>query len=191
MKPFITHRILSVSAGWLLTGLLHAGALSAGMDTPTEAGAAETWGDSTTVVPYGRYYIASQPDLAALEHAQERGVTLVISLRSEKEFDWDETAATQSLGLEFQRVAVDGSLPELDPEPFGRVTDLVQSRPDAVVMVHCASGNRAAAWLAAYLHEAQGRDSESAMEVARRTGLTSEGLERKLRAYLERPAEVD
>lgn len=152
----------------------------AGNQAPGEP---ETWGQETRVVPFGRFYIAGEPDAGALEHARENGVTMVISLQGENELQGDEATAAEALGLEFHRFAVNGAAPELASEPLERATAAVQSDPDAKILVHCAGGNRASAWLAVYLAENEGMSTDQAIDIARKTGLR-EGLEKKVRAYL-------
>lgn len=169
--------------------------LFAGLTLPSQAPAdptgidlvapAQTWGADTRVVPFGDLFIAGQPDRAALQQARDAGVTTVISLRSESESDWDEAQAAASLGLEFQRVPVDGSAPALAHEPLERVSEIVRSHAGSKILVHCSSGNRASAWLATYLAEQQDMGAEEAVAIARKTGLTYPSLEEKVRAYLE------
>lgn len=143
-----------------------------------------TWGEKTGYHQYERFYISGQPDLAALDDSRKTGVSIVINLRGETESDWDESGAAASLGLEYHQVPVNSKGPELSPEPFSQITAIVDANPDAQILVHCASGNRAAAWLAVYLAETRGLDAEYAIEAASANGLTSKGLESKVRALI-------
>lgn len=153
---------------------------------PNEPGAAETWGESTQVVPSGRLFISGQPDALALERAKAEGVTVVISLRGESESDWDEAGAATSLGLDFYRVPVNGKAPELAAEPLIQISEIVQANPDARILVHCSSGTRASAWFAVYLVDYLGMGVDEAIAVANETGLNSKSMEDKVRAYLAR-----
>lgn len=144
-----------------------------------------TWGEDTRYHEYERFYITSQPDLAALEQGQKSGLSIVINLRGLSESDWDEAGATESLGLEYYQVPINGSAPQLESEPFDQISAVVEANPDATILVHCASGNRAAAWLAVYLAEYQAMSPDEAIEIARANGLTSEGLQSKVRVLLE------
>lgn len=145
----------------------------------------EQWSDSTEVSKAGRFYFAGQPDRAALEYAHEKGVGIVISLRSESESTFEEAEILREFGTEFHRVPVDGSAAELAPEPFSVISEIVLANPDAAILVHCSSGNRASAWYATHLALVEGVDPDQAIAAAEQTGLTSKGLEAKVRAFLE------
>ncbi len=151
----------------------------------SDAKGRQTWGEDTLVAQVGRFFIAGQPDLKALELARDNDVSMVINLRLAGEFQWDEEGAAAKLGLEYHQVPVKGARPQLDAAALERVTALVQAKPEARIMVHCASGNRAAAWLAVYLHGEQGMSADEAIAVANSAGLSKQGLERKVRTYLE------
>ena len=160
-------------------------AASAGTGQAEKDGQAETWGENTEVVRYERFYIAGQPDAPAIEDAGMEGVTLIINLRSESESDWYEAGAAETFGLQYLQVPVDGRATPLAPEPFNQINQVVEANPDSKILVHCASGNRAAAWLAIYLAQVRGMNAEEAISLARQAGLTSGGLENKVREYLE------
>ncbi|HKJ16642.1 MAG TPA: sulfur transferase domain-containing protein [Xanthomonadales bacterium] len=145
---------------------------------------AGTWGEDTKVIQYDRFFIAGQPDEAALEEANKNGINLVISLRSESELDWDESSAAESIGLSYYQVPVNARSQSLAEGPFDRINEIVEANPDAKIMVHCGSGNRAAAWLAVYLSEVQHMAPDDAIDVAKSSGLTKKGLEEKVRTYL-------
>jgi len=143
------------------------------------------WGDGTHYHQYERFYISNQPDSDALEQSLDSGVSVVISLRGESETDWNERGAAESLGLEFHQVPVNGGAPQLAAEPFQQISAIVKADPDAQILLHCASGNRAAAWLAVYLVNHEGLSPDAAIEVARANGLNKKGLETKVRALLD------
>ena len=153
---------------------------------PFEVGVTESWGESTGVVQAGRFYIAGQPDAEALERAKAEGVSVVINLRGESESDWDEAGVAASKGLEYYQVPLDGGAPELAAGPLIKVSEIVQANPDARILVHCSSGNRASAWFAVYLADWLGMGVDEAIAVANKTGLTKESMEEKVRAFLAR-----
>ncbi|MDX1555043.1 MAG: sulfur transferase domain-containing protein [Xanthomonadales bacterium] len=177
-----SRRSVQFASGFVAILLLTLSIQAWSQDLPV---ARETWGNDTSVAAVGRFYIAGQPDLEALQQAKENGVSIVINLRMSSEFDWDEAGAAASAALDYHQVPVRGGRPELDASAMQAITDIVEASPDAQVMVHCASGNRAAAWLAVYLAENQGVSADEAVAVANRAGLTREGMENKVRAYLE------
>ena len=178
LKPqTISGHILSLGAALCLVMVLPA------LAGDQKLGEPEVWGEETKVVPFDRFYIAGEPDEAALQRARENGVTMVISLQGDGELQGDEEAAAEALGLDYHRFAVNGAAPALDSAPLERATAAVQSDLDAKIFVHCASGNRASAWLAVYLAETTGMSPDQAIAIARETGLR-EGLEAKVRTYL-------
>ena len=146
----------------------------------------QTWGESTPYHQFERFFIAGQPDLPALEQARGSGVSIVINLRGPAESDWDEENAVESIGLEYHQVAVNGAASPLAASPFDAISAIVDANPDARILLHCASGNRAAAWLAVYLAEVEGLDTDEAIKTARENGLTNAGLEAKVKTLLER-----
>lgn len=149
-------------------------------------GEKQRWGEDTQVTPAGRLYIAGQPDRTALEQARKAGVELVINLRGASESDWDEAAEASDLGLEYHQIPVNGAAEKLAPEPFRRISEVVLANPDAEILVHCSSGNRASAWFATHLALAVGMDIDEAISAAQRTGLSNKGLEQKVREFLSR-----
>jgi uncharacterized protein (TIGR01244 family) len=177
---------LGVAGTWWLVAICAAMATFTvrGGDT-IEAGELQTWGAETRVVQVDRFYIASQPDQAALETAGDAGVSIIINLRRPSESDWDEAGAAAALGLDYFQVPVDGSEPELPSTALDEVSQIVEANPDATILVHCSSGNRASAWFAVYLVQEAGMDEEQAISTANQTGLTSSSMEKKVRAYLE------
>ena len=141
-------------------------------------------GDNARYHEFDRFYITSQPDMAALAVAAEEGVNIVINLRDPSEMDWNESAAAGTLGLEYHQIPVNGRDQTLAVDPFVQINDIVRENPDARILLHCGSGNRAAAWLAYYLSEVEDMEPAQALETARANGLTNDGLADKVEALL-------
>ena len=143
-----------------------------------------TWGEHTRYHQFERFFITNQPDSAGLELAAQEGVSIVINLRGLSESDWDEAGVSRSLGLEYHQVPVNGAAPQLSEDSFEQINEVVSANPDARILLHCGSGNRAAAWLAWYLADVEGLDTEKAIEIANENGLSKKGLEAKVEALL-------
>ena len=141
------------------------------------------WGGAGEVKQFYRLYIAGQPDAAGLAAARDAGVGVVINLRDPSEHDWNEAAAAERLGLEYHNVPVSGRA--LSRDAMERIHAIVQENPDEEILLHCTSGNRAAAWLAIHLVENEGMDPEDALAIGRETGLTSDSIAENVKAYLE------
>jgi protein tyrosine phosphatase (PTP) superfamily phosphohydrolase (DUF442 family) len=144
-----------------------------------------SWGAAESVTRVSRLWFAGQPDPAGFEAARDSGVGLVINLREPDELDWDEAAAVESLGMSYASVPI----PRQGPLPASALEEielLVKEHPDEQVLVHCASGQRAAGWLATHMVSRHGMETEPALDVARRAGMTSSGMEQRVRDYIER-----
>lgn len=141
-------------------------------------------GEHERAMRVGRVWIGGLLDAAALTQLRADGVELVINLREPAEPGWNEEESAAALGLTYRNVPVDRGQP-FTRATFERITALVLEQPTGGVMIHCATGNRAAAWLATYLIDTQGLDSETAIATARRAGMTRPETEARLRALLQ------
>jgi protein tyrosine phosphatase (PTP) superfamily phosphohydrolase (DUF442 family) len=156
----------------------------AGQPVAVKVGEPQAWGSAPRVVPVSRLFIAGQPDDAALDEAQRQGVAAIINLRGPTEMDWDEASAAVARNMAYHQVPLSGADPEFDPAVIARISSLVERYSDRRVLVHCASGNRAAAWLAIHLVQDHAMTTNAALEVARPAGLTYAPLEGKVRRFL-------
>lgn len=141
-------------------------------------------GEHERAMRVGRLWIGGLLDAAALAQLRANGVELVINLREPAEPGWNEDESAAALGLTYRSVPVGRGQP-FTRATFERITALVLEHPTGGVMIHCATGNRAAAWLATYLIDTQGLDSETAIATARRAGMTRPETEAQLRALLQ------
>ncbi len=143
------------------------------------------WGGTPNVRLFGHIYLAGQPDAAGLAAAREAGVTTVINLRAPSEQGWDEAAAAEAEGLTYYNVPVPVGEP-FSRDAMERIEALVKQHHDETILVHCASANRAAGWLAIHVAERHGKDTEAALAVGRRMGITKEAIAQRVRDYLAR-----
>ena len=143
-----------------------------------------TWGAADNVVQVGPLYVSRQPDVATLEAARDAGVTTVINLRGPDEMDWDEAAAVRALGLQYYNVPITGGGPSFDAAAIDEIGKAVAARRGGKVLMHCRSGNRAAAWLAVHLANDHDLPVDEAISIARDAGLTYEPLESRVRSYV-------
>jgi uncharacterized protein (TIGR01244 family) len=102
--------------------------------------------------------IAGAVDLDKLR-ASHAGDVLVVDLRTEGEGAPAEAEAARALGLGYANIPV--SSVNVDPAQVDALRGLLDGAgPDTLVVVHCASGNRASMlWGAAALSEGQSLDS--------------------------------
>jgi uncharacterized protein (TIGR01244 family) len=118
--------------GWLLwLGLLLAGQVSA------DQGA---FSDYQSQVADG-VVLAGTLDLEALR-ASHNGTIRVVDLRTEPEGTPEEEAEAEKLGLEYTNIPVPGAV--INPDQVAELrTALAGAEEGDLVVVHCASGNRA------------------------------------------------
>lgn len=169
----------------LLAGALALLACSEPASSGFEVSAPVSWGAAESVTRVSRLWFAGQPDQAGLQAARDNGVALVINLRKPGELDWDEAAAVESLGMHYASVPIPRQGP-LPGSALEQIEQLVKQHPDDQILIHCASGQRAAGWLATHLVSRHGLEPDAAIDVARRAGMTRPGMEQRVRDYLER-----
>jgi len=137
----------------------------------------------------GSLYLAGQPDRAAFEELKARGVELVVDLRHpEEDHRLDEPALMEDLGLELVVRPVTGP-DDLTSTFFDELRALLVANEDRTVLLHCGSSNRVgAAWLAKRVLD-DGVAWSRALQEARASGLRSDALAARTRAYVRGAAD--
>lgn len=125
------------------------------------------------------------PDATALESAKAAGVTTVIDFRKASESTgFDEKAGAESLGLNYFNIPFQNET-ELTDEVFDATRESLKGiKGDA--LMHCRSGNRAAAAWLPYRVLDDGVAWEQALAEAKAIGLKAPALEAKAKDYIER-----
>ena len=144
----------------------------------------EAWGAAPSVVRVGNLFIAGDLDDASLDRARSEGVRTVINLLSEDELakaTWEEAPAVAERGMTYHHVPVSGAF---QADQFEQVEAILAEQEALPALVHCASGNRAAGWLATHLVLKHGLTVDEAIAVARKSGITKDAAEQAARAYL-------
>jgi len=160
---------------------------SAEVVRPEDVGEPVVWGSASKVTRVGRLWLADQPDEVGLQQAREHDVSVVINLREPGELSWDERTAVESLGMTYYNVPIAKEGP-LSSAPMLEIEKIVQRSGSQQVLIHCATANRAAAWLVTHLTRENGMSTDDALLVARRAGLTKAESEAKVRAFLRSTA---
>ena len=157
-------------------------------DSRQEVGssAAQSWGAAERVVGMGNFYFAGQPDAAGFAQARAHGVEIVIDLRDPKEQQWNGRAAAEEAGLAYYNIVVPGrdDLP-FKPERMQQIEQILADNPGRKVLVHCASGSRAAGWFAIHLATQSGYSVDEAIATASELNMMRSSTEAAARAYLE------
>jgi protein tyrosine phosphatase (PTP) superfamily phosphohydrolase (DUF442 family) len=141
------------------------------------------WGSADNVIRVRQLWLARQPDEAGLRAAKERGVTLVIDLRAPGEREWDEAGAAKTVGLGYENIPIAEQGP-FSAAALSQIDAVVAAHPHEQILVHCSTGNRAAAWLTTHLVRKQGMGFAEALEIGRRAGITKPGIVAKTAAAL-------
>ncbi len=138
---------------------------------------------STVEARPGVFIVQGAPTEATFAALKAAGITRVFNLRTspEGDFTFEETGAKAAgaayahcpVDHTFSDAAIDGFRAQLRALPKG-------SR----ILVHCASGNRAAAALMTAWVLDQGMAEADALALAKKSGLTSASLEAKALAYI-------
>jgi len=142
----------------------------------------------TRVVRDGSVLIAPQPLAADLEALGAKGVRRVINLRTSEEMatlGFDEAALAQSKGMAYTLLPIAGNA-GFTPAALDAFSAAMASG-EGDVLLHCASGTRAAHLYAAWLVREQGLSPEDAMRRVGPLGLWPMPMER----LLDRPLKLD
>jgi len=116
-----------------------------------------------------------QPSAAHLAAFLGAGGRVVLDLRDTMEpRPLDEPATVASLGMAYVNVPVGPH--SLTDATLDRVREVLREAGDALVLVHCGSGNRVGAALLPFLMLDHGLEEEDAVEQAMRVGLRSAEL---------------
>jgi protein tyrosine phosphatase (PTP) superfamily phosphohydrolase (DUF442 family) len=141
-------------------------------------------GQAQKVYRLRQLWLSEQPDPDGFEAARQRGVAVVIDLRAPGERTWDEERIVRDLGMDYHGVPVAG-LEGFTPEVFARVEQIVADNRGEQILVHCSSGNRAAAWLATHLVTQHAMPPTDALALARHAGLTKAEVADRVSPILE------
>ena len=169
----------------LLTCLLLALAGCAA-DAPPASSAPEptTCGDVRNLSVAGEIYMAGQPTADDFALLRARGIKTVINYRRQSEFDLNERAIVEGLGMTYVHYPWNGP----DMLTDARLDEMRRQMRDSerAILVHCGSANRVGAVWLAYRVLDEGVALETAIAEARAVGLRTEAYETITLAYIER-----
>lgn len=130
------------------------------------------------------FYFGGQPDQMALQFFIDQGVKTIYNLRGEGEGDFSEQEAfLKEKNIEYHHIPF---LAEtgFNSSCINKLGQLKQGKEEDKVLIHCASGNRIAAWYMIYLVQQKGFNFDDALKEAIESGLTNPGLGEAIRQYL-------
>lgn len=138
---------------------------------------------------YANLYFSGQPSGKAIKELKDAGFAAVINMRAKTEGKYQEyweEGAVKNEDMAYYNFPYSMS-EEITSEYVDSVTEaVVRNRKNGKVLVHCGSGNRVALWLGAHFNKDHGYSKEQSIEVAKKLGMTSEKVEKKLVKYLEK-----
>lgn len=141
--------------------------------------------DGMEVFP-GVFLLKSQPTADTYAALKKAGISHVVNLRRDGEPGFDaaaEAAELQAIGVAYLRIPMGRTPTSGDLDQFRKV--LGGLPPEARVLLHCASGNRASGALCAWLALDKGRKLEDAMAASKQAGLANTETETAIRKYIE------
>ncbi len=116
-----------------------------------------------------------QPAHATLDQLCQAGCCTVVNLRPTGEFGaFDEASAVTACGMRYVHIPV-ASPGDLTVENARRLHAALDADDEAVVLVHCASGNRVGALMALRAHAVEGKPAAEAVQIGLEAGLDPSG----------------
>jgi len=170
--------------GWAIASAVQGADQGVYSITTADFSEPQAWGAVKNVVGVKHLYISGQPDQTALRAAREHGVIAVINVRGPDELDWDEEAAVKELGMHYYNIPIVTGDTGLNADAVAQITRLVGQYKTEKILLHCASGNRASAWLAVHLVQDHSIPADSAIELAKHASLTKSAIETRVREFL-------
>lgn len=137
----------------------------------------------TVEIRPGLFVVQGAPTPATFAALKAAGVTQVFNLRTDAEGDFTfEATGSAAAGAAYTRCPVDHAMDAAALDAFRAKWRALP--PDSRVLVHCASGNRAAAALLAAWVLDDHMPLAEARSLARKAGLTKAPLEAAVLAYI-------
>ena len=145
-------------------------------------------GETNKVHRLNNLFFAGQFTQADIEKLKEAKIERVITLRMDKELDWDEKAAIESAGLTFARFPF-ASPGGLTDEVFDKVRESLKDKSQTTLL-HCGTANRAGGVWLPYRVLDEGVDLETALAESKQIGLKSPFIKEKALDYIKRHQET-
>lgn len=130
-------------------------------------------------IPQGEILLAAQPTLEDLQGLKSRDIRHVFNLRTPEEMStlsFDEPALIAQQGIGYEQHPVNGNA-AWTPQLLAAFAKAVQAN-DGKVLLHCASGGRAATLYAAYAMKYLGKTPDEAVQIMVAAGSWPLPLER-------------
>ena len=165
----------------ILMGCAHTHHSNSGVENGSMRGSSYAYRSNT--------YFMDQPNGDTLDEAKNLGVTTVINLRTEnemKELKFNEAEEVKKRGINYYHYPIDPSAP-LSKETLAKIeqTYMAHHKKGEKVIVHCASGQRSAAWFAYHVRFTHGENAEQALREAKEVGLSHHVLTENVKSAIQ------
>lgn len=122
--------------------------------------------------PYAKVITGGQPSLEDLKILKKLGVTRVINLRTQGEFEqFDEAETVKQLGIDYIKLEIPGAK-GVTMKNATKLNEILKQK-DELTLVHCASSNRVGALFALIASGIEGKNLEESLQEGQKAGLKS------------------
>ncbi|NCN28047.1 hypothetical protein GW915_10770 [bacterium] len=128
---------------------------------------------------------SAQPSKKDLANAKKAGVEVVISLRNEKENPYNEAAEAKKLGLEYHQIPLFDDKGEIDSKSVAKLEELHHATHKQKQLIHCSSGNRAAAWFAIHVAKKHQLSADDSEKIGEKLGMDKDNMKTQTRTFIK------
>lgn len=130
---------------------------------------------ANVVVPYFRpdanTVVCGALDEEKVAGLAKAGIDVVINLQPDEELSFDESAAVERAGMQYEQLSISGAA-DLKQLKILAFDNILRQYHGKKIALHCGSGNRVGAAIALRAGWLRGRKMDTAMERGRSHGLT-------------------
>lgn len=130
---------------------------------------------ASVVVPYFRpdanTVVCGALDEEKVAGLARAGIDVVINLQPDEELSFDESAAVERAGMQYEQLSISGAA-DLKQLKILAFDNILRQYHGKKIALHCGSGNRVGAAIALRAGWLRGRKMDTAMERGRSHGLT-------------------
>ena len=163
---------------------------SALMQVPVES----TKIGKTNAKKFKHVYISGQPKLQDFMEAKKDGIKLVINLRTAKDKGHSKSKLKKEMkvitkaGIKYYNIPF--SPCTASKKSFDKIEEVLKKHKGEKTLIHCSTGNRAAAWFASHMKNQHKVTTEQALLRAEQMGLNKKKMKKIIYEYLTAKTKV-
>ena len=139
--------------------------------------------DKMTTKNFKHLYLGAQPSTKDLKKAKEIGIKHIINLRSPKEKGFfNQAKLSKKLGMKYINIPFKPCQPS--KKVFNEIESYLKSHRGEKTLIHCSTGNRAAAWLSSHMHTEHDWDVDQSLALGKEMGLTKDKMKNIIEFYM-------